>query len=140
MLWVTEFARAVVPHGTSATISDPHEIANVLGLEGMRALIAGTRGLPLSCYFTMPSCVPASPHETAGATFGPDDIAEGLAIPEVIGLGELMAFPSLIDGVPAVLARAATAEMARARHRRPRTGRARRCVAGVHRRRAALGP
>ena len=111
MLWVTEFARAVVPHGTSTTVSDPHEIANVLGLEGMRALIAGTRGLPLSCYFTMPSCVPASPHETAGATFGPDAIAEGLAIPEVIGLGELMAFPPLIEGVPAVLARAATAEM-----------------------------
>jgi adenine deaminase len=111
MLWVTEFARAVVPHGTSTTVSDPHEIANVLGLEGMRALIAGTRGLPLSCYFTMPSCVPASPHETAGATFGPDAIAEGLAIPEVIGLGELMAFPPIIDGDPAVLARAATAEM-----------------------------
>jgi len=69
LLWVTEFARAVVPHGTSATISDPHEIANVLGLPGMRALIAGTRGLPLSCSFTMPSCVPASPRETAGATF-----------------------------------------------------------------------
>ncbi len=112
MLWVTEFARAVVPHGTSVTISDPHEIANVLGLEGMRALIAGTRDLPLSCYFTMPSCVPASPHETSGATFGADAIAEGLAIPEVIGLGELMAFPPVIGGVPELLARAAAAEVA----------------------------
>jgi adenine deaminase len=112
MLWVTEFVRAVVPHGTSTTVSDPHEIANVLGLEGVRALIAGTRDVPLSCYFTMPSCVPASPHETSGETFGPAAIAEGLAIPEVIGLGELMAFPPLIGGVPAVLARAAAAELA----------------------------
>ncbi|MGI8854546.1 MAG: adenine deaminase [Thermomicrobiales bacterium] len=112
MLWVTEFARAVVPHGTSVTVSDPHEIANVLGLEGMRALIAGTRDLPLSCYFTMPSCVPASPHETSGATFGADAIAEGLAIPEVIGLGELMAFPPVIGGVPEVLGRAAASEIA----------------------------
>ena len=112
LLWVTEFARAVIPHGTSATISDPHEIANVLGLVGMRALIAGTRGLPMSCFFTMPSCVPASPRETAGATFGPDEIAEGLAIPEVIGLGELMAYPPAIGGVPDVLARAVAAEEA----------------------------
>lgn len=112
LLWVTEFARAVIPHGTSVTISDPHEIANVLGLEGMRALMAGTRELPMSCYFTMPSCVPASPRETSGATFGPSEIAEGLAIPEVIGLGELMAFPAVISGMPAVLARAAAAAAA----------------------------
>ncbi len=112
LLWVTEFARAVIPHGTSTTVSDPHEIANVLGIAGMRALIAGTRNLPLSCYFTMPSCVPASPSETAGATFGADEIAEGLAIPEVIGLGELMAFPLVVAGVPDVLARAAAAEEA----------------------------
>ena len=112
LIWTSEFARVVVPHGTSVTISDPHEIANVLGLAGMRALIAGTRDLPLSCYFTMPSCVPASPYETSGATFGPDEIAEGLAIPEVIGLGELMAFPPLIAGVPEVLARAVAAKRA----------------------------
>lgn len=109
LLWVTEFAKAVVPRGTALTVSDPHEIANVLGVPGMDALIAGTRGLPLRCHFTMPSCVPASPFETAGATFGPDEIAEGLAIPEVVGLGELMAFPLVVDGVPEVLARAAIA-------------------------------
>jgi adenine deaminase len=112
LLWVTEFARAVIPHGTSVTVSDPHEIANVLGLTGMRALIAGTRDLPMSCFFTMPSCVPASPSETAGATFGADEIAEGLAIPEVIGLGELMAYPPAIGGAPDVLARAIAAEEA----------------------------
>ncbi len=112
LLWVSEFARAVIPHGTSVTVSDPHEIANVLGLIGMRALITGTRDLPMSCYFTMPSCVPASPNETAGATFGADEIAEGLAIPEVIGLGELMAYPLVIDAVPALLARAIAAEEA----------------------------
>lgn len=110
LLWVSEFARAVIPHGTSVTVSDPHEIANVLGLTGMRALIAGTRDLPMSCFFAMPSCVPASPSETAGATFGTDEIAEGLAIPEVIGLGELMAYPLVIDAVPAILARAIAAE------------------------------
>ncbi|MHB8646241.1 MAG: adenine deaminase [Thermomicrobiales bacterium] len=112
LLWVNEFARAVIPHGTSVTVSDPHEIANVLGLTGMRALIAGTRDLPLSCYFTMPSCVPASPRETSGATFGPEEIAEGLAIPEVIGLGELMAYPLAIGGVPEILARVMAAEEA----------------------------
>jgi adenine deaminase len=109
LLWATEFARVVVPRGTSVTVSDPHEIANVLGIPGMQALIAGTRGLPLHCYFTMPSCVPASPAETAGATLGADAIAEGLAIPEVIGLGELMAYPPAIAGVPDVLARAVAA-------------------------------
>lgn len=113
MLWATEFARTVVPRGTSATVSDPHEIANVLGLDGMRALIAGTRDLPLSCFFTMPSCVPASPSESAGAAFGAAEIAEGLTIPGVIGLGELMAYPPLIEGVPAVLARSLASERAR---------------------------
>lgn len=115
LLWVTEFARAVVPHGTALTVSDPHEIANVAGVPGMRALITGTCGLPLRCRFTMPSCVPASVYETAGATFGPDEIAEGLAIPEVVGLGELMAFPPVIGGDAAVLARAAAANRAGAR-------------------------
>lgn len=113
LLWTTEFARVVVPRGTSVTVSDPHEIANVLGIPGMQTLVAGTRGLPLHCFFTMPSCVPASPAETAGATFGPDAIAEGLAIPEVIGLGELMAYPPAIAGVPNVLARAVAAQHAR---------------------------
>ena len=112
LLWTTEFARAVVPHGTALTVSDPHEIANVLGVPGMRALIAGTRGLPLRCHFTMPSCVPASPAETAGATFGPTEIAEGLEIPEIVGLGELMAYPLVVGGVPEVLARAAVAAWA----------------------------
>lgn len=112
LLWVTEFARAVIPHGTSVTVSDPHEIANVLGLTGMRAFIAGTRDVPMSCFFTMPSCVPASPRETSGATFGADEIAEGLVIPEVIGLGELMAYPLVVKGVPDVLARVTAAEAA----------------------------
>jgi adenine deaminase len=112
LLWVTEFARTVVPHGTSVTVSDPHEIANVLGIPGMLALIAGTRGLPLHCRFTMPSCVPASPAETAGATFSADVIAEGLAIPEVIGLGELMAYPPAIAGKTDILARAVAASFA----------------------------
>ena len=60
LVWLPEFARAVVPHGTGAVVTDPHEIANVAGLAGMEAMRAAARGLPLGIYFTVPSCVPAS--------------------------------------------------------------------------------
>ena len=63
-LWVGEFARVAVPHGTGAVVADPHEIANVLGLDGVAALIAAARDLPLSAAFVVPSCVPASPGAT----------------------------------------------------------------------------
>src|SRR5262249_38710946 len=112
LLWVTEFARTVVPHGTSVTVSDPHEIANVLGVPGMQALLAAAQGLPLRCYFTMPWCVPASPRESAGATFGPDALAEGLTAPQVLGLSELMAYPDVVAAAPDVLARAVVAARA----------------------------
>ena len=98
LVWLPEFARAVVPHGTGAVVTDPHEIANVDGLAGMEAMRAAARGLPLGIYFTVPSCVPASPWESAGAEFGPAEMAEMLGWPECVGLGELMNFPGVLAG------------------------------------------
>ncbi len=98
LVWVPEFARAVIPHGTGAVVTDPHEIANVAGLPGIEAVRAATAGLPLRIAFTVPSCVPASPHESPGAVFGVDEIAGALAWPEAVGLGELMNFPGVLAG------------------------------------------
>ena len=98
LAWLPEFARAVVPHGTGAIVTDPHEIANVAGLPGLEAMRAAARGLPLGIFFTVPSCVPASPWESPGASFGPDEIATMLTWPECVGLGELMNFPGVLAG------------------------------------------
>ncbi len=98
LLWMPEFARAVIPHGTGAVVTDPHEIANVAGLPGMDAMRAATAGLPLHVRFTAPSCVPASFNESPGATFDADQIAEMLAWPETVGLGELMNVAGTFSG------------------------------------------
>src|SRR5215207_11659548 len=98
LVWLPEFARAVVPHGTGAVVTDPHEIANVAGLTGMEAMRAAARGLPLGIFFTTPSCVPASRGESPGAQFGPTELAEMLRWPECVGLGELMNFPGVLAG------------------------------------------
>jgi adenine deaminase len=98
LVWLPEFARAVVPHGTGAVVTDPHEIANVAGLPGLEAMRVAARGLPLGIFFTVPSCVPASAWESPGAAFGPADIAEMLRWPESVGLGELMNFPGVLAG------------------------------------------
>ena len=98
MLWVDQFARAVVPHGTGAVVTDPHEIANVAGLEGIKALMAAGRSQPLDLFFTIPSCVPASTHESSGAVMTTEIIREALALPDVVGLGEMMNFPGLLGG------------------------------------------
>ncbi len=98
MLWITQFARAVVPHGTGAIVTDPHEVVNVAGLAGFEALVAASRDLPIDMRFTVPSCVPASPFETAGAVMTPADIAAGLANEATVGLGELMSFPAVLAG------------------------------------------
>jgi adenine deaminase len=74
--WITEFARAAVAHGTGAVVTDPHEIANVAGLPGVAAVRAAAVGLPLRVAWTVPSCVPASVHESPGAVFGLDDIGK----------------------------------------------------------------
>ena len=109
LVWVTEFARAVVPRGTGAVVTDPHEIANVAGLPGMRALRDAARSLPMRVAFTVPSCVPASPFESPGVSLGPDAVAEALAWPDVVGLGELMNFPGLLAGDAEIEAKLASA-------------------------------
>ncbi|HLI51415.1 MAG TPA: adenine deaminase [Thermomicrobiaceae bacterium] len=102
MLWIDQFARAVVPHGTGAVVTDPHEIANVAGLPGIEALMTASEELPLGVFFTIPSCVPASPFESAGAVMTPEVIAEALTLPRVVGLGEMMNFPGLLAGDPTI--------------------------------------
>ncbi len=82
MLTVTEFVRAVVPHGTTAAIIDPHEIANVFGLAGIRLMLDEAVGQPISIWVEVPSCVPSAPGlETPGSTLSPEDVAEALTWP-----------------------------------------------------------
>ncbi len=96
MVTVTEFARAVIPRGTTAMFIDPHEIANVLGLRGVRLMHDEAATLPINVYVQMPSCVPSAPGlETPGAQIGPDDVAEAMGWPRIIGLGEMMNFPGV---------------------------------------------
>jgi len=99
MVTVTEFARAVIPHGTTSMFIDPHEIANVLGLPGVRLMHDEAATLPINVYVQMPSCVPSAPGlETAGATIGPAEVAEAMSWPGIIGLGEMMNFPGVFMG------------------------------------------
>jgi adenine deaminase len=98
LVWLPEFARAVVPHGTGAVVTDPHELANVAGLPALAAVRDAARGLPLHLRFTAPSCVPASANESPGARFDVPEIAEVLSWPETVGLGELMNFPGVLSG------------------------------------------
>ncbi len=113
MLTVTQFARAVVPHGTTSMFIDPHEIANVLGLKGVRLMHDEAAGLPLNIYVQMPSCVPSAPGlETPGATISPEDVAEAMSWPNIIGLGEMMNFPGVINGDAKMLAEIAATQRA----------------------------
>jgi adenine deaminase len=99
MLGVGEYARAVIPHGTVGIYMDPHEICNVLGLEGVRIMDADAQRTPLKAMITTPSCVPAVPgFEDTGASIGPEDIAASMAWPSVVGLGEMMNFPGILMG------------------------------------------
>jgi adenine deaminase len=99
MVTVTEFARAVIPHGTTSMFIDPHEIANVLGLDGVRLMHDEASTLPINVYVQMPSCVPSAPGlETPGASIGPEEVAEAMTWPGIIGLGEMMNFPGVFLG------------------------------------------
>lgn len=99
MVSVTGFARSVLPNGTTAIFMDPHEIANVLGLEGVRLMHQEGRKVPLRVFTTVPSCVPAAPGmEDAGAAIGPDEVREALTWPGIVGLGEMMNYPGVIAG------------------------------------------
>jgi adenine deaminase len=99
MLGVGEFVRAVLPRGTTTVFMDPHEIANVLGMKGVKMMVEEGRAMPMKVYATMPSCVPAAPgFEDAGAVFGPPEVAEAMQDDRIIGLGEMMNFPGVIYG------------------------------------------
>ncbi len=96
MLIPSEFARLAVTHGTVATISDPHEIGNVLGIEGVKYMLDNGRKVPFKFYFGAPSCVPATTFETAGAIIGVKEIDELLQMPEIVYLAEMMNFPGVL--------------------------------------------
>jgi adenine deaminase len=116
-LMVDEFARAVLPHGTTTVVLDPHEIANVFGLDGVRALLAAAESIPLDYYVMVSSCVPASPFESSGATVDADDIARFLAEePRALGLAEMMDFPGVASGSDEALAKIEAAHLAGDRH------------------------
>jgi adenine deaminase len=113
MVTVTEFCRAVIPHGTTAMFIDPHEIANVLGLEGVRLMHDEALAMPISVHVQMPSCVPSAPGlEHAGATLGPDEFAEAMGWENIVGLGEVMNFPGVAANDATMVA--AIAETAKA--------------------------
>ena len=110
MLVPSEFARLAVVHGTVATVSDPHEIANVLGEEGVHYMIENGRRVPFKFYFGAPSCVPATAFETAGATIDAAGVERLLQMPEVRYLAEMMNYPGVLFGDEQVMAKLAAAQ------------------------------
>ena len=111
MLTVTEFVRAVIPHGTTGMFVDPHEIANVFGLKGVRLMVDEAQAQPIHVWVQVPSCVPSAPGlETPGGSITPEDVAEAMTWEGIIGLGEMMNFPGVFNGDEKMLAEmAATA-------------------------------
>ncbi len=109
LLTPAEYARLALAHGTTTVILDPHEIANVLGLAGIQALMEATASLPLDFFFMAPSCVPATPLETAGAALSSKGIQKLLEHERVLGLGEMMNFPGVLGKDPEVLSKIETA-------------------------------
>jgi adenine deaminase len=100
-----EFARAVVPHGTTAVVTDPHEVANVLGREGVEWMLDASEGLPLDVFVMAPSCVPASRFESPLSPLEPEDMEAILRHPRVLGVAEMMNFPGVIAGAASQLER-----------------------------------
>lgn len=113
MLTPAEFAAAVIPHGTTTMFTDPHEIANVLGLRGVRLMHDEALLQPVNVYTQMPSCAPSAPGlETTGWEITPEDVAEAMAWPGIIGLGEMMNFPGVANADPKMLAEIAATQRA----------------------------
>jgi adenine deaminase len=106
-LMVDEFARLVLPLGTTAVVADPHEIANVLGVDGVHWLLDASAELQLDVYFMAPSCVPASPFESPRRPLTPGDLESLMRRRRVLGLAEMMNFPGVVEGSPAELAKLA---------------------------------
>ena len=120
MLTPSRFAEVVVPHGTTSVISDPHEIANVLGIRGINYMIKDASTVPLNFFFTAPSCVPATPFETSGAIISAKEIDELLRDDEIVALGEMMNFPGVLADDPEVTAKIEATK----RHKKPVDGHA----------------
>lgn len=120
MLVPSEFARLAVCHGTVATVSDPHEIANVLGKEGIQFMIENGKKVPFKFFFGAPSCVPATSYESSGATLNADDIEELMSFPEIYYLSEVMNYPGVIHDDPELMRKIAAAK----RHGKPIDGHA----------------
>ena len=113
MLTPAEFARAVIPHGTTTMFTDPHEIANVLGLDGVRMMHDEALMQPINIFTQMPSCAPSAPGlETTGMEISPEDVAQAMDWPGIIGLGEMMNFPGVIAGDDKMLAEIAATQKA----------------------------
>jgi len=98
-----ELAKAVIPYGTTAIVADPHEIANVLGRKGLQFMLDASRSLPVDIFFMLPSCVPATHLETAGAELTASDLIAFSKAPRVLGLAEMMNFPGVISATDSVL-------------------------------------
>ncbi|MEY2501692.1 MAG: adenine deaminase [Verrucomicrobiota bacterium] len=107
MVTIPEFARAVVPHGTGAMVIDPHEYANVLGMDGIRYVLESSKSLPIDFFIMLPSCVPATPLETAGARFTADDLGFMMSDDRIAGVAELMNYPGVFLGHESELAKIA---------------------------------
>lgn len=113
MLTPAEFARAVIPHGTTSMFTDPHEIANVLGLDGVRYMHDEALMQPVNIFTQMPSCAPSAPGlETTGYEISSEDVAEAMNWPGIIGLGEMMNFPGVANADPKMLAEIAATQRA----------------------------
>ncbi|MEO1798514.1 MAG: adenine deaminase [Pseudomonadota bacterium] len=113
MLTPAEFAAAVIPHGTTTMFTDPHEIANVMGLEGVRMMHDEALMQPVNIFTQMPSCAPSAPGlETTGFEISADDVAEAMGWPGIIGLGEMMNFPGVVNGDAQMLAEIAATQRA----------------------------
>ena len=113
MLTPARFAEAVIPHGTTTMFVDPHEIANVLGLSGVRLMHDEAMIQPVNMFVQMPSCVPSAPGlETPGARITPADVEEAMRWPGIAGLGEMMNFGGVVAGSPELLAEIASAQRA----------------------------
>ncbi len=111
MLTPAEFAAAVIPHGTTTMFTDPHEIANVLGLRGVRLMHDEALAQPINIFTQMPSCAPSAPGlETTGFEITPEDVAEAMQWPGIVGLGEMMNFPGVINADPKMLAEIAATQ------------------------------
>ncbi|MCL6585947.1 MAG: adenine deaminase [Anoxybacillus sp.] len=109
MVTPSEFARVVIPHGITTVITDPHEIANVAGTKGIEFMLNDSNDIPLDVYVMLPSCVPATDFEHAGATLHAEQLAPFFSHPRVLGLAEVMDYPSLLEGKQPMLAKLAAA-------------------------------